>query len=163
MVKRKAFTLIEIMIVVVIIGLLAIALFPKLMGAIGKTSDAARKIEISNWAAILTDYKSDKKQYPVSSGACLDESFVSQNNISVDANKMPKDPNPNNETKGCRGYFWYKSIPGSGIDNNSYVIAVKMENTSKGNYNDDPANIQDAESFSPSTTGGQYFVDIGLK
>ena len=93
----------------------------------------------------------------------MDASFASQNSIDIDPNNMPKDPNPNNETKGCRGTFWYKSIKGSGIDNNSYVIAVKMENTSKGNYNDDPANIVDAESFQPSTTGGQYFVGIGLK
>ena len=41
--KKKAFTLVEMLIVVVIIGILAAALIPRLTGAQSKARDAARK------------------------------------------------------------------------------------------------------------------------
>lgn len=55
-IKKKAFTLIEMLIVVVIIGILAAALIPRLQGVQGRARDTQRKTDlgqIGNAAAVL--------------------------------------------------------------------------------------------------------------
>ncbi|MEI7919666.1 MAG: prepilin-type N-terminal cleavage/methylation domain-containing protein [bacterium] len=58
--KKKAFTLIEMLIVIVIIGILAAAIFPKLSNARGRANDVARKAGLSQVAAALVAYQIDK-------------------------------------------------------------------------------------------------------
>jgi type II secretion system protein G len=56
---RKAFTLIEMLIVVVIIGILAAALIPRLQSVQGRARDTKRKADISQIGSSLAIYKSD--------------------------------------------------------------------------------------------------------
>jgi type II secretion system protein G len=56
---RKAFTLIEMLIVVVIIGILAAALIPRLQSVQGRARDTKRKADISQIGSALAIYKSD--------------------------------------------------------------------------------------------------------
>jgi prepilin-type N-terminal cleavage/methylation domain-containing protein len=58
--KLKAFTLIEMLIVIVIIGILAAALIPKLSSARGRANDTARKAVLSQVAAALVSHQIDK-------------------------------------------------------------------------------------------------------
>lgn len=67
--KKKAFTLIEMLIVIVIIGILAAAIFPKLSNARGRANDVARKAGLSQIAAALVAYQIDKGSFPPNAGS----------------------------------------------------------------------------------------------
>ena len=55
--RRAGFTLVEIMVVMVIIGLLAAILVPVLGGILRRTNEAAVKVEISSLESALADFK----------------------------------------------------------------------------------------------------------
>jgi general secretion pathway protein G len=68
--RVRGFTLIEIMVVVVIIGLLAALVVPNLMGRVGQASVTKAKADVQAIETALTMYKLDNFNYP-SSGAGL--------------------------------------------------------------------------------------------
>jgi general secretion pathway protein G len=62
--RARGFTLIEIMVVVVILGILAALVVPKLIGRVDESRVAAAKLDINNLKAALTMYKLDNQRYP---------------------------------------------------------------------------------------------------
>jgi len=66
---KKAFTLIEMLIVVVIIGILAAALIPRLQSVQGKARDTKRKADLSQIGSALAVYKSDNSSFSALSGS----------------------------------------------------------------------------------------------
>jgi prepilin-type N-terminal cleavage/methylation domain-containing protein len=54
--NTKAFTLIELLIVIVIIGILAVALLPRLQGAQSTARDTARKASLQQIATVASAY-----------------------------------------------------------------------------------------------------------
>lgn len=60
---KKAFTLVEMLIVIVIIGILAAALIPRLTGVQSRARDVARKADISQISTALTTYQLDNGSY----------------------------------------------------------------------------------------------------
>ena len=60
----RGFTLVEIMVVVVIIGILGALVVPKLMGRTGESRVAAAKVDISTLMQALKLYKLDNNRYP---------------------------------------------------------------------------------------------------
>ena len=60
----KSFTLIELLIVIVIIGILSVALIPKLIGLQGKARDTARRADIQQIYTALKQYEIDTNQLP---------------------------------------------------------------------------------------------------
>jgi prepilin-type N-terminal cleavage/methylation domain-containing protein len=67
----KGFTLVELMIVIAIIGVLAVALIPTLVGSQGKARDTSRISGLTQASTSLTSYATDYGQYPSSSVWCL--------------------------------------------------------------------------------------------
>ena len=70
---RKGFTLIELLIVITIIGILAVALVPRISQGPARARDVQRKADISNITSALELYYADFGTYPDTLGAdeCL--------------------------------------------------------------------------------------------
>ena len=62
--RQGGFTLVEIMVVVVIIGILGALVVPKLLGRTGESRVAAARVDISTLMSALKLYKLDNQRYP---------------------------------------------------------------------------------------------------
>jgi general secretion pathway protein G len=62
--KEKGFTLIEMLIVMVILGLLAALVGPRMFGKVGKSRQKAAKAQISLFETTLDTYRLDTSKYP---------------------------------------------------------------------------------------------------
>jgi len=65
--RDRGFTLIELLIVMVILGLLAALVGPRMFGKVGKSRQKAAKAQITLFETALDTYKLDTSQYPNSS------------------------------------------------------------------------------------------------
>jgi general secretion pathway protein G len=97
--RARGFTLVEIMVVVVIIGILGALVVPKLMGRTGESRVTAAKVDISTLMQALKLYKLDNQRYPTTEQGLI--SLVTKPTSGPAANgwkaggyidKLPKDP-----------------------------------------------------------------------
>jgi general secretion pathway protein G len=95
----RGFTLIEIMVVVVIMGVLAALVVPKLMSRTGESKVAAAKVDIATVMQALKLYKLDNQRYPTTEQGL--QALLVKPTVGPAANgwktggyleKMPKDP-----------------------------------------------------------------------
>src|SRR3989338_4860837 len=99
----KGFTLIELLIVITIIGILAVALVPRISQGPAKARDVTRKADIGSISTALQAYFSDNGAYPGTPGN--EECISAVSTISGDANPaiaplmkgsvVPTDPTTN--------------------------------------------------------------------
>ncbi len=91
--RDSGFTLIELMVVIVIIGMLAAIVVPRFMGAAGKAAQVSARAQISSFKTALQLYKLDNVRYPTTSEGL--EALIknaSGKNYLNDVETAPKDP-----------------------------------------------------------------------
>lgn len=97
--RARGFTLIEIMVVVVIIGILGALVVPKLLGRTGESRVTAAKVDIATFMNALKLYKLDNQRYPTTEQGL--QALVAKPSNGPAANgwkdggyidKLPKDP-----------------------------------------------------------------------
>ena len=64
--RRRGFTLLELLVVIVIIGLLAAFVAPKYFGQIGRSKTQISKAQIESFEKALDQYRIDTGHYPTS-------------------------------------------------------------------------------------------------
>lgn len=134
--KRSGFTLIEIMVVIVIMGIMAALVVPRVMGSTDQARSAAAKADISSIMTALKLYKLDNMRYPTNAqglNALVNKPSVAPipNNYKPGGylEKLPKDPWGNDyqyQNPGKHGeidiYTYGPDGPTSSGDNSSSVI-----------------------------------------
>ena len=132
--RLKGFTLIELLIVITIIGILAVALVPKITGGPAKARDAARKSDLQQLATAMEFFNDDNGHYPgLASGnaAC-----VSTLSLSSYLTSIPNDPSDDgvgiSPAKCSNDYTYYPLAVGGGTSISSnpdgYLLMAKLEN-----------------------------------
>lgn len=81
--RRPAFTLIELLIVVVIIGILAAIAIPKFANTKARANEAAMKSDLKNLATAVESYYTDNNNYYPSSVTDLGSGYRSSTGVTV--------------------------------------------------------------------------------
>lgn len=89
---RRAFTLVELLLVLVILAVLAAVVVPKFTGRSQDARIAAAKTDISNIGTALDAFEVDTGKYPNTIGDLLEQPNNVQNWKGPYLKKMPKDP-----------------------------------------------------------------------
>lgn len=96
--RHAGFTLIEILIVVIIVGLLAGLVGPELFGRLGKAKSTTAKAQIEQLSAALDSYRLDMGSYPTTSEGLIvlieapQEDSPDWSGPYLSKAKIPKDP-----------------------------------------------------------------------
>ena len=128
--NKKAFTLIEMLIVIVIIGILAAALIPRLNGMQARARDAARKADLNQLGTAITAYFTDFGQYPGTADHDLSD-FDAQ--LSPYLSSIPTDPLASRSFEGigagtgAEGQYRFTTMEKNGIANTAFVIMAASE------------------------------------
>ena len=134
----KAFTLVEMLIVIVIIGILIASLMPRMQAAQWRARDVARKNDLAQLQTAIISSQSDRREWPEMSGnkavsGMAIEWSIEQTLIDAWMSSVPTDPN------GSNAFSWLGSInvtgwkygymvsKRNGIENWWFVLMAKTE------------------------------------
>lgn len=144
----RAFTLIELLIVVAIIGILAVALVPRITGSTMTARDAARKADLQQISTALEMYYNSNGSYPgtPSTAQCVSSTTLGTTLASY-ISSVPTDPKSGGSSSqtisiggavACTNNYYYLPL-GSSTSATSYVLIANLEDdtiygTGKGYY-----------------------------
>lgn len=122
---KKWFTLIEMLIVIVIIGILAAYLIPRIWSAQWKARDVARKADLRQYSAALSSYMLDNRQYP-QTGWCVNK-VLTELTAKWYITSIDKDPSSTNGKWCDEGYYFYSGTT------QHYIIVSAVDEKSSAN------------------------------
>ena len=146
---KKGFTLVEMLIVVVIIGILSAALLPRLQGAQSSARDAARRSDLNQLGSAILSYYNNRGEYPwpknctgfskltewytwMIPAVCIRDTLMQV----VELSSLPTDPNKgnsfkywptNNEATISWWQYWYIKMKKNSIDDWWYLLMARSE------------------------------------
>ena len=126
---KKAFTLVEMLIVIIIIGILMAALLPRLKGAQERARDTARKANLSQISTALEMYFNDIGKYPT--WDCMSD--IRTKLVPNYMNSIPTDPQKWRIAYGtkagwCGGWIYaYSALTKNGAEQGGSVIVANIE------------------------------------
>ncbi|MBI5412441.1 prepilin-type N-terminal cleavage/methylation domain-containing protein [Candidatus Peregrinibacteria bacterium] len=126
---RKGFTLIELMIVIVILGVLMGTILPRLTGAQARARDTGRIADLGNIAQALEVFYNDKGKYPgatVGTAECLAKDNADLKDY-MKGSQIPTPPSAAQVTGSCTGQYVYIPLAKNGIDFSGYVLVTDVE------------------------------------
>lgn len=132
--QKKGFTLIELLIVVTIIGILAVALVPRIVGGSATSRDARRQTDVQSVVTGLEAYLSAVGDFSALGAAggvvCSDDIAA---DLATYIGGMPSDPDATNATGAfntdCTGEYAILFMQPSATDTNvtKYAVATLLE------------------------------------
>ena len=169
--RFRAFTLIELLIVITIIGILAVALIPRLTGGPGRARDAQRKADLQQIATALEFYADDNGGVYPSTGTngCVSDLSLYPDYLT----SAVDDPSTGNGGGSCSDGYGYTAYTDGGSAVVGYILFATLETvtasgdgiyesftaTATSNYADD-IGAETACSTSGSCTAPTYVVGL---
>lgn len=134
--KKRWFTLIEMLIVIVIIGVLASALIPRLGSARGKANDVARKADLQQIATAIISRQIDTNSFPGNK-----EKIVASGGIAIDLIKWGMASIPVwDETaftwldNVSSSWYIYYPMYKNGWEDNGFLLIARAETEGWANF-----------------------------
>ncbi len=143
-VGRQGFTLIELLIVVTIIGILAVALVPKIVGGGASARDSRRMTDVTTIANGLEYYLIDNPDFDDIDGGKAQGEFSCAADLVDDlagfVKSVPSDPKDDNANTifdgNCLGdYVVFYMLDEADGDLNKYAVGAHLESPSVGDEN----------------------------
>ena len=121
--KQEGFTLLELLIVIVIIGILAVLIVPNLTAGPQRARDSQRKSDLRNVKTALETYFNDNNQYPSSANYAALSTPLTPTYIKT----LPVDPKGG--TTAAPIYTYTATCSGTPSTCTSYALTATLENT----------------------------------
>ncbi len=137
--RQDGFTLLELLIVIVIIGILAVLIIPNLTSGPQRARDAQRKSDLRNVKTALETYFNDSNAYPAGNYAGL-AAILQPSYIKV----VPVDPKGG--TAAAPIYVYTPTCAGTPSVCTSYVLQATVENTNDKDIKSGTTNTYEVSS-----------------